>query len=524
MKNNSDNPQYNSCVSKGICSVNPRTTALQNVLILYLHLFSKYCIKLFEKNELDIQIKDFILNATAIAVANSAFTEYAFMTVIAKLQENMVLVIDKYNEIYNQDDFKGENIFDSDIFKNCKDIIDAIKLGERIFREIITVMPSEIYDLYNIMLIVAKSISINLLELKSFGIEDSEGFETLLNLLDSVRVNCTEKNTIKDIIQEGARCNTDLMIKLYNAREARYGKQGFCEVSYSTTPSKAVLVVGSNIRELENILENLKETDIDIYTHDEMMVAHTYPYFHKYSHLKGQYGYGLENCLLDFSTFPGPIILTKHSLHNIENLYRGRLFTTDLNFYKGVVKIENDNFQPVIEAAELAKGFKNGRVCETINIGYNLDECLNLIDEKLSSGKYKKMVIFGLKDYADNINNYFENLVKRLDKDVLIISFSYNVNQENFLYFNTCFDYYAIVRVSEKLLKYKISMNAFLPKCNRNTVAELLYFNAFDIVNVYLGICEPITINPSLINTLSQEFKINLISTPQKDAESINNL
>jgi hydroxylamine reductase (hybrid-cluster protein) len=60
-----------------------------------------------------------------------------------------------------------------------------------------------------------------------------------------------------------------------------------------------------------------------------MMLAHTFPKFSEYKRLKGQYGQGLENCLLDFATFPGPIILTAHSLHNIENFYRGRLFTTD---------------------------------------------------------------------------------------------------------------------------------------------------------------------------------------------------
>ena len=52
------------------------------------------------------------------------------------------------------------------------------------------------------------------------------------------------------------------------AQEERYGKMQEAEVSFSTVPSKAVLVVGSNIRELETILEALKNTEIDVYTHD----------------------------------------------------------------------------------------------------------------------------------------------------------------------------------------------------------------------------------------------------------------
>ena len=60
MSENFDNLQYNSCVSRGICSVNPRTSALQNVLGLYLHLCAKYCLKLFERDKLDDRVKNVV--------------------------------------------------------------------------------------------------------------------------------------------------------------------------------------------------------------------------------------------------------------------------------------------------------------------------------------------------------------------------------------------------------------------------------------------------------------------------------
>ena len=40
--------QYDSCVSRGICSVNPRTSSLQEILVLYLRLSSYYALKLYE--------------------------------------------------------------------------------------------------------------------------------------------------------------------------------------------------------------------------------------------------------------------------------------------------------------------------------------------------------------------------------------------------------------------------------------------------------------------------------------------
>ena len=99
-ENNSyDNLQYNSCISKGVCSVNPRTFALQNVLSLYLHLCAKYCLKLLEKDALKTDIKDFILNTVAISVSNPEFTENAFMESIDNLKEILPEIIKTYNTI-----------------------------------------------------------------------------------------------------------------------------------------------------------------------------------------------------------------------------------------------------------------------------------------------------------------------------------------------------------------------------------------------------------------------------------------
>ena len=362
------------------------------------------------------------------------------------------------------------------------------------------------------------------MDLKSFDKKSQSGLKTLLKLISSVDANNTDTEALKQVILEGCSCNTELMLQLHEAQESRYGKQGIYDVSYTTTPSKAVLVVGSNIRELETVLESLKDTDIDVYTHDEMMAAHTFPKFKEYKNLKGQYGYGVENCLIDFATFPGPIILTKHSLHNIENLYRGRLFTTDVNFYKGVIKIENNNYKPVSLSAEEAKGFKKGKTCETVKVGYDFQKCIDSIDIQFYSKKYKKIVVIGLKEYSEKDRKYFEKLVKKLKTDTLIVSFSYSFEQSNLLHFNTCFDSFAVVRIFKHLLDYNVPLSVFLLKCGRNTIAEILHFGRFEGVKAFLGDCEPVIIDPSLMGTLEGVFGVRKMGNPIKDAEEVNNL
>ena len=47
-----------------------------------------------------------------------------------------------------------------------------------------------------------------------------------------------------------------------------------------------------------------------MYTHGEMMPAHGYPGLHKYAHLKGNYGGAWYRQKMDFSYFPGAILVT----------------------------------------------------------------------------------------------------------------------------------------------------------------------------------------------------------------------
>ena len=524
---NFDNPQYNSCTSKGICSVNPRTSALQNVLGLYLQLCIKYCAKLDKKNALKKDIKEFILNTISVSVSNPEFTEVCFMEAISKFKEILPELIASYNELYQKNDFEGENILLSDIFKKCENIVDAIKFGEKIFQTKVSKIPEETRNIFKILLIIAKSISINLLDFESYENNEkyyNNTFKVITFILNSINVKNFNLEKLKKVAYKCASCNTKLMEMLHCKQEERYGKQRIVKISYTTTPSKAVLAVGSNIRELETILEALKKENIDVYTHDDMMVAHTFPKFGLYKNLKGQYGHGLENCLIDFATFPGPIILTKHSQHNVENLYRGRLFTTDTNFYKGIIKIKDDNYQEVIDSANNAKGFKKGKICETVTVGYDYEKSIELISKKLDTNLYKKIVVIGIKDYFPAQKDYFEKLIKLISDKILIISFSYNFEKDNLLYFNACFDSFAVVRIVSFLLNFGIPLEIFLPKCGRNTISEMIHFGKQKKCNVYISECEPIMINPSIMNILQDIFNIKMLSSAKQDSAIVNKL
>lgn len=512
--------QYDSCISRGICSVNPRTYALQAVLVLYLRFITKYALNLYQQEIVDKNVKSLILNTINITISNPEFSENSFISIVKRFKEELPAIIQKYNDICGEEDFAEERIGNLELFKNTKDIISAIKFGESQIKENVDSMNPEIRDLQKIMLIIAKSISINLMDLESFDKSYDKGYLTILKLLNKIGEN-TEIESLKDEIKSASKINNKLMHLVRLAQEERYGKEEEAEVSFSTVPSKAVLVVGSNIRELETILDALKETNIDVYTHDDMMLAHNFPKFKEYKNLRGQYGQGVENCLLDFSTFPGAIILTKHSLHNIENLYRGLLFTTDYTCPKGVIQIENNDFSRVIEASENAKGFKTGKQCESVKIGCNYEKTLHTIKTKIESGKFDRVFLIGLERYSLEQKAYFEKLIKLTPQNVLVISFSYNIEKENVIAINACFDSYSMIRFYNDIKDFELPITAFFPKCDRNSISQMIYLSEQEKTNVYVGKCAPIMLNPSLMTVLQDMFHIEGITFAKKDLEKI---
>ena len=525
MSNNFNNDyQYDSCISRGICSINPRTSSLQQILVLYLRLTAYYALKLEQNDEIYDEVKKIILNTISIMVSNPEFSESDFNAVVHKFNEILPEIIKKYENYCKNQNIEPDYIKSVLKYEKNIDIIKSIRMGEKEFLKTMKSIPQEILDMYKIMFVLAKSLCTNLLDLESYGLNFNSGYSAILRLLDLLNKESHVCEEIKSFMFEFAEINNDLMKHLREIQIEKYCKQRAKEVSYSTTPGHAVLVVGSNIKELEIILDAVKSYDIDVYTHDEMMLAHTFPKFNEYKNLKGQFGKGMENCLLDFATFPGPIILTRHSLYNVEHLYRGLLYTTDFAYSKGVIPINNRDFSGVIKSAINSKGFKTGKKCHSETIGFDYAEALNRIKEAVSSGEYSRIFIVGLSGYSKEPQDYVKTLIKKTPKDVLVISLSQCIESKNIICLNSEYDTYIIAKITESVSQItKLSITVFFPMCNRHTISKIIYIVSKhkNNVDIYLGQCTPIMLNPNLITTFRKMFKVEEFSTVKHDLEKI---
>lgn len=511
--------QYDRCSSRGICSINPATSALLEVILLYLR-SAAYCGMELESNGIkDKNIKKIILNTLSVLSSNYEISEINFWMINSVFKKELPEIINYCAD--NCVDFKKPDI--KALLDLGENLNDYIRYGEKKFNKRIQNISSDSRDLYRALFILVKSLGINISMYEDYGKELKEEILILyevFNLLDANK----NKNDLKNMVYKVAKADCDLMKKIRIAQEEIYGEQGEYDVSFSTEKGKAMLIVGSNLKELENILEDFKDKEVDIYTHDNMILAHTFPKFKEYKNLKGQFGQGMESCLLDFSTFPGPIILTKNSLFNVESLYRGRLFTTDFAYSKGVIPIKNNDFSAVYKSIEESRGFKTGKNCNSEKIGFSLKKTEDTINEKISSGKYKKAVVIGFCGYSNEEIEYFDSFFNHIPNNLLTISFSYCNKKENNICLNGQTDISSLLKVSEMTLNNIDSASIIIPFTDRHTLSVMIYLSSFSNSNIFAGNWNHIVLNSNLLSCLKRDFNIYELKFPKKDLRKILNI
>ena len=153
--------RYDSCISRGICSMNPRTSSLQEVLALYLKASAYYALKLYENYIVDERIKGMILNTISILVSNPQFSETDFNVLTHAYNTELPRLIKEYEEMCNEKGIEPEYLKTVIKYNKELDIINAIQLGEKEFLKQVKELSQETQDLYRILFVIAKSICIN---------------------------------------------------------------------------------------------------------------------------------------------------------------------------------------------------------------------------------------------------------------------------------------------------------------------------------------------------------------------------
>ena len=312
-----------------------------------------------------------------------------------------------------------------------------------------------------------------------------------------------------------------------------------------------IIITGHDLKDLQLLLEQTKDKGINIYTHGEMLPAHAYPEFKKYSHLKGNFGTAWQNQQKEFDNIPGAILYTTNCLMPVKPSYADRVFTTEVVSYPEMVHIgEEKDFTPVIEKALALGGYTKDQHMTGINggmqvtTGFSHGTVLSVADqviEAVKNGDIKHFFLVGGCDGARVGRNYYTEFVKQSPADSIILTLACGKYRFNDLDLGTigglprimdmgqCNDAYGAIKVAIALAEAfecdvnELPLSMVLSWYEQKAVSILLTLLYLGIKNIHLGPTLPAFISSNVLNFLVENYGISPISTPEEDLKKLLN-
>lgn len=520
--------EYNECNARGACSITPKMSSLQEVLIIFLRQISFYALMLNKMEEDISQISDMVVESLAGLISTTDYTDEQLLGLVGKQYALLVKTKRQYLQICKNKNISCKEIkFGLDVTPQTT-LTGIISQGEKLVIDKFNQMSASQRNLYEILLSVIKSVCANIIDLKDNHRDDENAKIEVLKGLDLLNHPKFSESRIKSKIKELVKTDENLLKEIGDSQREEFGKIKEVKVSHSTDTGKAILVSGGCLSDLYQLLEAAENKEVDVYTHGDLLIAHAFENFSKFKNLKGHYGNCSEKCILDFATFPGSILLTRNSSQNIEYLYRGRLFTTEKFKPQGVVQIQNDDFKKVIKSALEAKGFARGQKRDFEKVGFDMETLkgeLNLIADKFSNNEIEKLMIIGIANHSHQQETYFKTLVKYLPEKTQVISFSYNLDYKDILKINAgnnvAIVYEILTYLFEMIPRTSDRVSIFVTKCDAGSISKIIALKENGAKNVYLSNCAPNVINPSVQSTLEATYGIKTTADAEHDAKKL---
>ena len=519
---------YNDCAVQGNCSVDPLVYSLIEVLLYELKQVTYYLLKMQELGYENRFLKDKIIKYLSLIILGYEFNRKEFEDIIKDIhreKEEVQKIFIKICEDKNLD---------------CQILKSPLKLDKFNFSALINegekqallrskTLSSANKNLTEIILQLIKSASMRLVELKAYTSDTDEDENAILKLFNSLNFTTLTSAKLVKRINEFAKINFEIHQKLHKAREEYFGKIRLIEVSCSVKKGPAILASGQNLKDFELLLEAVKDTDINVYTHDSLIVAHSFPKFDKYKNLAGHFQKSLDNLQMDFELFKGAILITKNSQQKLDRLMRGRIFTTNELSGKGMSKITDNNFAPIIEAAKEAKGFSEETNFRSIRVGYDEEKVMSDIERIINGIKQQKiehLFIIGLINHSLFSSEYFKHIVNELPEKTFAISTVIDADNDNILHLNSFFNTSLVYKILDKLKQSidfeKFPVTVFLTRCNLHTISHLFSLRHLGVKNIFLPVCSADIITPNMVNFLSEKFGfLKTTSYPEADLKKV---
>ena len=360
-------------------------------------------------------------------------------------------------------------------------------------------------------------------------------------LAETLKQDITVEELIALVLEVG-KYGVAGMELLDRANTKNYGDPEITKVNIGVGKNPGILISGHDLKDLEMLLEQTQGTGVDVYTHSEMLPAHYYPKFKKYSNFIGNYGNAWWKQQEEFESFNGPIIMTTNCIVPPKESYKNRIFTTGLVSFEGCKHIDGEvkDFSEVIEMAKRTLPPKEIETGEIIG-GFAHNQVFQLADkivEAIKNGDIKKFVVMGGCDGRSKKREYYTEFAKNLPKDTVILTAGcakYRYNKLDLGMINgiprvldagQCNDSYSLALIALKLKEVfnlddinKLPIIYNISWYEQKAVIVLLSLLYLGVKNIHLGPTLPGFLSPNVAKVLVENFNIGGIGEVEEDLE-----
>ena len=528
------------CTKSGVCGKGPRTAALQDMLVWVTKGLSEVAVRMREENQnVPDGVNSQVVENLFITITNANFDDEA---IIRKIKETLKMKRELAKSLSGTEPMSPAALWDDAEHMEEKaksvGVLSTEDEDIRSLRELIT------YGLKGMAAYLKHAAA---LEAKAENRNTAEGKrDTAAFLEKALAATLNPALTAEELTAlalETGEYGVTAMALLDEANTSSYGHPEITEVSIGVRKNPGILVSGHDLYDLEQLLEQTDGTGIDVYTHSEMLPAHYYPAFKKYSHFVGNYGNAWWKQKEEFEAFGGPILLTTNCLVPPRDSYKERLYTTGAVGYPGCRHIEagEDGKKDFSQIINQAKQCPPPVELETGSIvgGFAHNQVLALAEpivEAVKSGAIKKFVVMAGCDGRAPSRNYYTDFAKALPKEAVILTAGcakYKYNKLNLgdiggiprvLDAGQCNDSYSLAVIALKLKEvFGLEDINDLPIIyniawyEQKAVIVLLALLSLGVKNIHLGPTLPAFLSPNVAKVLVQQFGIAGIGTVEDD-------
>ena len=528
------------CTKAGVCGKTSEVSNLQDLLIFVTKGLSYYAINARNNGISSADADKYVVESLFTTITNVNFDH---SVIEAKIKEGLTLR-NKLKEALANANIALENIPEAASWTANSSEEFAAKAGEV---GLLATENEDIRSLQYMLIYGVKGMAAYYHHAAILGFEDAE----IMNFMEKALVatlNDLSADELVALVLEAGNHGVSVLALLDKANTSTYGTPELTMVDLGVRNNPGVLISGHDLKDLEELLIQTEGTGIDVYTHSEMLPAHYYPAFKKYSHFAGNYGNAWWKQGEEFASFNGPILLTTNCLIPPKDSYRDRLFTTSIVAFEGVKHIADrvgSNPKDFSEIVALAKTCPPPTELEKGQIvgGFAHQQILALADkvvDAVKSGAIKKFVVMAGCDGRAKTRSYYTDFAAALPNDTVILTAGcakYRYNKLNLgdiggiprvLDAGQCNDSYSLAVVALKLKEvFELNDINDLPIVyniawyEQKAVLVLLALLALGVKNIHLGPTLPGFLSPNVAKILVDTFGIGGITTPSEDVATM---